>query len=239
MPYPGGKGGSGVYQFIINQIPPHRVYIEGYLGGGAILRYKKPARANIGIDLDPQVIENWKNNPAYQADHFDFICGDFIQSTAGIIDKNNFEACDLFIYLDPPYLIETRRDPNRKIYDFDLTRSNHEELLQTIKIMNARIMISGYRSELYDRELSSWRRLSFNAMTRGGSPAVEFIWMNYPKPNRLHDYRYLGKTFTERQRIKRKTERQIKKILNLPELERAAILSAIDDIGDFDYETRQ
>jgi hypothetical protein len=34
MTYPGGKGGAGVYQMIINQIPPHRVYIEPFLGGG-------------------------------------------------------------------------------------------------------------------------------------------------------------------------------------------------------------
>jgi hypothetical protein len=31
MSYPGGKGGSGVYQTIINQQPPHEVYIEPFL----------------------------------------------------------------------------------------------------------------------------------------------------------------------------------------------------------------
>lgn len=34
--YFGGKAGSGTYQTIINQIPPHRVYIEPFVGGGAI-----------------------------------------------------------------------------------------------------------------------------------------------------------------------------------------------------------
>ena len=36
MTYPGGKGGNGFYQKIINLIPPHDVYIETHLGGGAI-----------------------------------------------------------------------------------------------------------------------------------------------------------------------------------------------------------
>lgn len=30
MRYPGGKGGAGVFQTIINQFPPHRVYIEPF-----------------------------------------------------------------------------------------------------------------------------------------------------------------------------------------------------------------
>lgn len=34
MTYKGGKAGAGVYQQIINQIPPHDVYIEPFLGGG-------------------------------------------------------------------------------------------------------------------------------------------------------------------------------------------------------------
>jgi DNA adenine methylase len=34
MGYPGGKSGAGVYQTIINLMPPHTVYIEPFLGGG-------------------------------------------------------------------------------------------------------------------------------------------------------------------------------------------------------------
>src|SRR5579883_3303215 len=50
--YPGGKAGDGVFQRIINLMPPHQVYIEPFFGGGAIMRLKRPARVNIGIDRD-------------------------------------------------------------------------------------------------------------------------------------------------------------------------------------------
>jgi len=53
MRYPGGKGGAGVYQTIINNIPPHDTYIETHLGGGNILERKRPAARSVGIDLDP------------------------------------------------------------------------------------------------------------------------------------------------------------------------------------------
>ncbi len=50
MSYPGGKGKC--YQRLINLMPPHETYIESHLGGGAVLRNKRPAKANIGIDAD-------------------------------------------------------------------------------------------------------------------------------------------------------------------------------------------
>ena len=68
--YPGGKSGAGVFQAIINRIPPHRVYIESFLGAGGILRHKRPAQISIGVDIDPAVTEAWEKflagNPASQ-----------------------------------------------------------------------------------------------------------------------------------------------------------------------------
>lgn len=60
MAYPGGKNGSGVYQTIINLMPPHKVYIEPFLGAGATMRMKRPAVQNIGIDCDPDALKHFK-----------------------------------------------------------------------------------------------------------------------------------------------------------------------------------
>ena len=58
MNYPGGKG--GVYQKLINLMPPHDVYIETHLGGGAVMRNKGSAWRNIGIEIDPEVVKKWR-----------------------------------------------------------------------------------------------------------------------------------------------------------------------------------
>ncbi|MBK8768461.1 MAG: hypothetical protein IPM01_29465, partial [Burkholderiaceae bacterium] len=52
MRYPGSKALPGVFQTIINNIPPHQTYIETHLGGGNILERKKPAQRSVGVDLD-------------------------------------------------------------------------------------------------------------------------------------------------------------------------------------------
>ncbi len=61
MTWPGGKAVSGVYQAIINQIPPHDVYIEPFVGGAGVLRHKRPAKANIAIDLSDEAAQIWRN----------------------------------------------------------------------------------------------------------------------------------------------------------------------------------
>jgi len=60
MAYPGGKNGAGVYQRIINLMPPHDTYVEPFLGGGAVMRLKRPATLNIGLDLDRALIRAWR-----------------------------------------------------------------------------------------------------------------------------------------------------------------------------------
>ena len=57
--------------------------------------------------------------------------------------------------------------------------------------------------------------------------ATEWIWMNYPPPVELHDYRYLGDNFRERERIKKRTKRWVARLKKMPVLERKAFLSAI------------
>ena len=63
--YPGGKGGDGVYQTIINLMPPHKIYIEPFLGAGAIMRAKRPAPiSSIGVDIDTAAIGIFHEKPA-------------------------------------------------------------------------------------------------------------------------------------------------------------------------------
>lgn len=57
--------------------------------------------------------------------------------------------------------------------------------------------------------------------------ATEHLWMNYPEPIALHDYRYLGADYRQRERITRKIKRWQRKLANMPTLERQALLAAM------------
>ena len=217
--YPGGKNGAGVYQRLINQIPPHSEYVEAFLGSGAILRRKKPAARNVGIDADAGTIAAFGD----RGPHLELICGDAIEYLAG-----RAWTASAFVYCDPPYLATTRASGSRGIYRHEmLTEGDHVRLLEVITRLPAMVMVSGYASALYDRTLASWRRIEFRTMTQARRLATEVVWMNYDEPRLLHDYSFLGDDFHDRCRISRKVRRWTAKLAALPPLERAAILEAL------------
>lgn len=97
---------------------------------------------------------------------------------AELINAYNNE--DTFMYLDPPYVFETRTKSNRgRQYNHEMSDSEHEQLLKTIVSSRAKVMISGYDSDMYNDYLRTWYKRSFNSCSSGGSRRREVIWMNY------------------------------------------------------------
>lgn len=206
MRYPGGKGKC--YQHIINIFPPHSVYIETHLGGGAVLRHKKPASASIGVDRDPVVVRSWRHLFPSLASYVEADAVDFLSS-------RHFNGDEL-VYCDPPYLPSTRR--RSRVYRHDYTERDHLRLLEAVRKLPCCAVISGYPSDLYDQCLTAWRTLTYPAKAHDGI-REEKIWFNFEPPARLHDAQYLGRDFRERQNIKRRLQRLQGRIstLSLPE----------------------
>jgi hypothetical protein len=231
--YPGGKGGDGVYQRIINLMPPHPVYIEPFLGGGAVMRLKRPAALNIGLDRDAAAIARFGDSAGSIAGNgvgsdraaFRFLCADAF----AFLRSYRFTGEEL-VYCDPPYMHSTRG--RRNVYRFEMTDAQHRKLLRTLLKLPCRVMVSGYWTQLYARELAGWRSIHFEAMTRGGHTATEWLWFNFEEPLALHDYRYLGEGFRQRERIARRKRRWVSRLKAMPVLERRALLSAIGEAWD-------
>lgn len=59
MRYKGGKNGSGVFQRLICMMPLHSVYVEMFLGSGAVLRRKRPAAMSYAYELDRATIKEF------------------------------------------------------------------------------------------------------------------------------------------------------------------------------------
>jgi len=99
---------------------------------------------------------------------------------------------DTLFYCDPPYVPATRTAP--KVYGaFEMTATDHEELLDTIRQAKGKAMISGYPSPLYDRLLPGWTRHVFavkNSAAGGKKKRdmLEAVWCNFT-PTRKNESR--------------------------------------------------
>ncbi|GLO06580.1 MULTISPECIES: DNA adenine methylase [Pseudomonas] len=211
MKYPGGKGKC--YQRLINLMPPHQTYIESHLGGGAVMRNKKAAQRNIGLEIDPVVIEQWRAEQLGLCELHQVDAVTFLESFP-------FTGNEL-VYVDPPYVPETRR--RAKVYRCDYTYADHQRLLDCLVSLPCKVMLSGYDNELYNSVLCGWRKVQFSAKTHTGV-RKEVVWMNFDTPDRLHDCRYRGETFRERQNIQRRQARLRSRIDDMDAMERSELL---------------
>lgn len=213
----GSKEASGVFQAIIAQMPPHDVYIETHIGGGAIMRFKPRAAREIGIDRDRAAVLAFPNTMDCQLviDRAETFLHNFDFASAGRV----------LVYADPPYVHATRTGRGR--YRFEYTDDDHRALIRQLRALpaNVAVMISGYPSALYDELVGDWRHISMQAMTRGGA-RTEKVWMNFPA-GEVHGCEFAGAGRTKRQHIKRMAERWRARYAALTPPERLAVLSRV------------
>lgn len=83
---------------------------------------------------------------------------------------------DTLIYCDPPYLKDLRK---KDIYACEMSDEKHVELLKALKASSSKIIISGYDSELYNRELEGWSTDTIQTTAQMGLYRTEKIRANF------------------------------------------------------------
>ncbi len=209
----GSKATTGLSQAIVAAMPPHDVYIEAFLGGGAIMKRKPPALRSIGIDLNRRAIDTFRCD--YPVELHQGCALRFLETFA-------FQGREL-VYCDPPYVQSTRRSQRR--YRFDCTDDDHVALLDILTSLPCQVMISGYPSRLYDTHLAGWRSAEIQVNNQA-CVVTEKLWFNFA-PGRPHWHTCAGRNSIDRQRIKRLAESWARRYRTMPEGERLAVLAAV------------
>ncbi|WP_347562775.1 DNA adenine methylase [Clostridium sp. HBUAS56017] len=92
-----------------------------------------------------------------------------------LIEKYNREDC--LIYVDPPYLLSTRR---QRYYNVEMTDDQeHLELLELLKNHSGSVIISGYKSKLYEDVLKDWNTKEICTNAEQGKERIEVLWFNF------------------------------------------------------------
>ncbi len=94
-----------------------------------------------------------------------------------------YDTPDTLFYIDPPYVHSSRGDTSA--YGFEMTDDDHAELADALHSVRGRVVVSGYRTDLYDDLFRDWMRV--DAQERNchsvRKPRQESAWLNFQWPH--------------------------------------------------------
>lgn len=98
-----------------------------------------------------------------------------IESRPALQVIRRFNAEDVLIYADPPYLPSTR---TQKMYAEEMTEQEHVELLEALLDHKGAVVLSGYANDLYSSMLSNWRTVEVTPpKVEKGAARVEVLYV--------------------------------------------------------------
>lgn len=121
---------------------------------------------------------NWYRLPEWIIDIAERLRKVQIENRPALEVIERFNYSNVFMYIDPPYILGVRAG---KQYKHEMSDSDHEEILKTALQSKAKIMISGYESDMYNDYLKGWNKVCFSSCAEHGKPRTEVVWMNYQK----------------------------------------------------------
>lgn len=131
---------------------------------------------NVQTHGGPRCATMWNDLPEIIAESCLRLKDAQIENIDAITLIQRYNNPNALIYCDPPYLPETRK---KNMYKVEMTFDEHILLLEACKNSSAKIIISGYDSDLYNEYLSDWNVDQIATTAQMGKHRMEKIWFNY------------------------------------------------------------
>ena len=93
-----------------------------------------------------------------------------------------YDSPNTAFYIDPPYLKSTR--VFKTAYLVEMTKEDHENLANTLNMVKAKVMLSGYPSEFYSQYYGDWRCVEKEVPNHSSHEKKkkikrECLWLNF------------------------------------------------------------
>lgn len=171
----------------------HRLVVRSFMGHGsdsAVRRCRTGFRSRLtdGRALPSAEWSTWADAvPAFTAR----LAGVLLENADALAVISRMDHAGTLIYADPPYVHSTRtakmnRRSGTNGYAHELDDAGHRELAQVLRAARGMVVLSGYRSELYDGLYPDWARFEHRAVADGGKMRTECVWINPACAAALH-----------------------------------------------------
>ena len=150
--------------------------VRCFMGFSCGIRYKRGFRTS-QCGSGPRIPDKWRQLPETILLAADRLKDAQIECLPALELIRRYDTKDVFLYVDPPYLGNTRK---RYLYQHEMdSEEEHRKLLELLLAHPGKVMISGYDNPLYDRMLAGWRKEQRKSQAENGLARVETVWMNY------------------------------------------------------------
>lgn len=119
---------------------------------------------------------DWLNYPSALPAIIERLQGVVIENRDANDLLRRHDGDDAVHYVDPPYVAATRDAGGD--YAFELDDEAHEALADTLHSLRGKVVLSGYRSDLYDDLYAGWQRIDRRSYADGARPRVESLWFS-------------------------------------------------------------
>lgn len=128
---------------------------------------------------------DWKNYPEKFHLIIERLQGVVIENRDALTVMKQHDSAQTLHYVDPPYVSKTR--DAGKDYQHEMTDECHVKMAEFLKELKGMVMVSGYRSALYDKIFAGWHREDKAALADGGKARTESLWFspNFQRKNEV------------------------------------------------------
>lgn len=154
-----------------------RTLIRSHMGHGSNGVHKTTGFRAAGMRAGTLPVHNWQRMPEVIKATAERFKGVVIENRPAIDVMQMNDGLATLHYVDPPYVFGTRGAG--KDYRHELSDSEHIELLDALKALTGKVMLSGYGCDLYDDALCGWHRIEKEVRADSALPRTEVLWMNF------------------------------------------------------------
>lgn len=161
-----------------------RTVVKSFQGFGSNAIHRKSGFRSNSNRSSTVPSHDWANYPAALVAIIERLRGVTITCRDACEVMAGHDAPETLHYVDPPYVMATRTDAGAD-YAHEMTDDQHANLLEFLKTLKGKVVLSGYPCATYDDALSGWTRVERKALADGASERTEVLWMNFDSLNDL------------------------------------------------------
>jgi DNA adenine methylase len=123
--------------------------------------------------------DNWTDHPSVLDAVAERLRGVVIENMPALDLVRQLDRPEVLFYVDPPYVYDTRNPRNAgATYRHEMSDDDHRAMAEVLRACKARVVISGYRSALYDELFAGWQMVEKSTHADGAKDRIDCLWIS-------------------------------------------------------------